>query len=69
MVVMIRRLLLLWLNRRDPALKIQQPVIRYSGYDEQKATAGYHRSRQQSATGRIYQTERHGNVLPMRRTK
>lgn len=66
---MIRRLLRAWLDRRDPALRVQTPVQKFTGYDESKAVAGYVRSRQQSATGRIYRTETRGKVLPMRRTK
>jgi hypothetical protein len=65
----IRRLLRAWLDRRDPALHLQTPVQRFTGYDESKAVAGYVRSRQQSATGRIYRSETRGKVLPMRRTK
>jgi hypothetical protein len=68
---MIRRLLLARLNRRDPELeRLQQtPVQKFTGYDESKAVAGYVRSRQQSATGRIYRSETRGKVLPMRKTK
>lgn len=58
--------------QRHGDLRAYGAKVRYTTdrtYDESKATAGYHRSRQQSATGRIYQTERLGKVLPMRRTK
>lgn len=43
-----------WLTDGQDDWQGQTPVVKFTGYDERKASAGYRRSRWQTETGRAY---------------
>lgn len=57
-----------WLASHDPQWKPTGVIVKFEHYDQDKAVAGYAKSRRQTETGRPYQLVRKsGVVIDMKR--
>ncbi len=64
---MIKYFWLKWLNRYDAALTQTRVIYSFTGYDQEKAAAGYKRSQRQTPSGHVIPTPKKAKPARLRR--